>query len=112
MKPMVSNMEINTKPAKSRLEDAPKRFTSLIRKLATTEIRRNTNATPGPPCGNMENSLCTAAKPRGFRRRGKPELKLYFHNSFGGFATLRMWEKWMADGKELVTVPRRLAVTD
>ena len=63
-KPMLRDKDISKVPGQSRLiEDAPERFAVLIaltKKIPATEIRKSSNARPGPPCGNIENNLCTS----------------------------------------------------
>src|ERR1700750_471966 len=57
--PILRETTISTTNAQSRrIEDMPEHFAVSISKIAATEILSSNNATPGLPCGNIENSLC------------------------------------------------------
>src|ERR1044072_3618094 len=73
-KPILRDTDISTTNAQNRrMEETPEHFAVSISKMAATEILSSSNATPGLPCGNIENSLCMSVSVAAYHKIGHPK---------------------------------------
>ena len=71
---MLRETDISTTNAQSiRMGDTPEHFAVSISKIAATENLSSNNATPGLPCGNIENNLCMRVSVAAFQKIGHPK---------------------------------------